>query len=64
MNCSLRADTLFFEHAEEILRLQEYHHELLSLGLHVLLETDFMEEVLGREVCLEQVYHEHDHDLD
>jgi len=64
MNGVLGADTLFVEHAEEIFRLHENHHELLRLGLHVLFKTDFLEEVLCREVGLEQVHHEHDHNLD
>ena len=63
MLCVLGSDTLLLQNAEEIVRFEEGHGEQARLGLHFLLEEDVGEELLRRHVLLQQVHHEHDHDL-
>ena len=60
----LCTNALFFEHAEEIFRLQECHGEELCLSFDLLFEEDLQEELLSRLILLQEVHHEHDHDLD
>ena len=63
MNSVLRANTSLFQHSEEVCGVDERHRELLSLCLHVLFVGDVFEELLSGLACLQELHHEHDHDL-
>ena len=59
----LGANALFLEYAEEVLRFDKGHRELLRLGLDVLFKHGFLKELLSCLVGLQEFNHEHDHYL-
>jgi hypothetical protein len=60
----LLADAFLLKEPEEVFGLHDVKSLLFCLAPHVLLEYDIGKEFGGAHVLLEQVEHEHNHDLD
>jgi len=57
-------NSFFLKDSEEIFCLKEHHCELPGFCLDNLFKDDFFKELLGRHVVLNQVQHQHNHNLD
>ena len=60
----LRSNTLLFQNTEEVTGRKEDHIQKSRLGFDFLIKDDISEEFLCRHIRLQQVYHQHNHDLD